>query len=455
MVTRTRAMMVGTLRQRRGPLVIHVESSSLLSSSSIDAWRLGSPSSGNTGDRLCSPPPVREERSSDDVSTSEEDDTRDISPSTSSPDDDDDDNEVDEEDEDQANNAHRNSTSCYDEDVSLLQASSDDEEDDESSLDSNCTGLDRIQYKFQKRGRLLSKVTHGKSRSYHKMILAREVASREQTLRRYKGKNSLLFKCNELPPATPWTPISVYQHLHNEVLFEMHHSMEAAWMAIWYCLGHLSIFMTLDLVRRLVTNRWEISETTVHAFLVVGGFTIVRVNGYLWTWLSQDSYRVVKFDVHNRRILDHWDTRILAWFRQRKTLQDVVSMMGFYMLYLGITYFYERIWIVCEQAIWAGYRYWEAQIVSSLQLPPVLDHDANGLNMTSLSLSSSTTASMVDTCDALLHQTNWSWRGYWFQFWCHQFTSKDIWLVYILFDTVVVVMASLAMAVFGGSLFED
>ncbi len=313
-------------------------------------------------------------------------------------------------------------TSEEDSEVSLLETWS----DDEFSVDSDSHGLDRIQKRFQKRGQAMAKVMQGKSPCYRDMILAREVASRKHTLRSSKSKDSVM-----LDPSSYLDSTFLFQCIHHLVLFETHHSMEAAWTAIWYCLGHLSIFMILDVLRRLAKSHSAISDTALHCFFVIMGLGLMRVNGYLWTWLGHDSYRVVKFDLHNRRILEHWDVQILEWFRQRPTIQNAMGLLGFYTLYLGVTHFYDQVWAFSEQWIWVVYGWWE-------------DHVAVQLKTMNLDF---------ESCNSILNTTSWS--RYFSNFLCEQFSNKDLLLVCIVFDGFVVLVASLAMAAFGGSLCEE
>jgi hypothetical protein len=83
-------------------------------------------------------------------------------------------------------------------------------------------------------------------------------------------------------------------------------------------------------------------ERFFHVLLLFSGMTLMRANGYLWFWLDNRSYNLVKFEMHNRAILKYPDARLLSYLKRTTALNGALTMISFYSAYTGVQYFFYR-----------------------------------------------------------------------------------------------------------------
>lgn len=224
---------------------------------------------------------------------------------------------------------------------------------------------------FKKRENLCARIISGKPASYQEMIIANEMACREKT--RPLGtvacsRNEFLMP-NKLPSRSMSSPL---RRLRRLMLFEYHHSFEGGWSVLWYCIGHFSLFSLVDALATLVLRVSGLSPYTFHGLLMLFSICIMRVNGYLWSWLCPESRRVVKFDFHNRAVLGFWDARILAVLRRPpfSSLNRVLSMISFYIFYNGAQFYYSEVSDCWEKIFWLYQQMLEKQVVGVVEVPP-------------------------------------------------------------------------------------
>ena len=242
--------------------------------------------------------------------------------------------------------------------------------DDESSIDSDFVGYDRIMRRFERREKMLGRIVAGKSQFFEESLIVREMASRIKTLQSIRPshdassmdeltmneslspsstptendrRKSLMMDCNQLS----WS----LQKL--TLLFEGRHSLEGAWVLCWFCIGHFGLMCISEVLVERALQKSRLSPQIFYSLLILSALCIMRVNGYLWGWLASDSYRRVKFDMHNRRVLRFWDARLLARLRRPslKFVNRVISMASFYLLFHGCTFFYNDIIVAAMKRI--------------------------------------------------------------------------------------------------------
>jgi hypothetical protein len=124
------------------------------------------------------------------------------------------------------------------------------------------------------------------------------------------------------------------------ILFEIHHTIPSSFKLVIICLCHLAFHGVLDATTRIVYHNMlldYVNKQLFSSFLIVIGLVLLRANGYLWLFLNDDSYRIVKFDMHNRLRLRCTDAKVLSFFKKRAAIWgSAANMFGFYFAYVGL-----------------------------------------------------------------------------------------------------------------------
>lgn len=234
--------------------------------------------------------------------------------------------------------------------------------DEESSIDSEYVGYDRIVKRFERREKMLGRIVGGKSHFYDDSIIVHEMASRIETLRsirrsHYASSDGEVRMNDALSPSR-----TAFDNDHRKslmmdinhlswslqkltILFEGRHTLEGAWVLCWYCIGHFGLMCISEVLVERALRKSRLSPHIFYSLVILGALFSMRVNGYLWSWLASDSYRRVKFDMHNRRVLRFWDARLLALLRRPSLvyINRVISMSTFYFLFHGCAFFYNDV----------------------------------------------------------------------------------------------------------------
>ena len=109
-----------------------------------------------------------------------------------------------------------------------------------------------------------------------------------------------------------------------------------------YCLAHLTIY---ELIHAIVL---EVTELRFHNFhllysaLLVTGLTFLRLSGFLWLFLSGKRYRQTKNELEQRRKQGCWDVRVHDWLEDRPYLKAVSEIVGFYICYISLGFFWNQ-----------------------------------------------------------------------------------------------------------------
>eukprot|EP00934_Nitzschia_sp_Nitz4_P009079 Nitzschia sp. Nitz4//scaffold2_size372955//131813//132946//NITZ4_000399-RA/size372955-processed-gene-0.22-mRNA-1//1//CDS//3329546704//9069//frame0 len=230
-------------------------------------------------------------------------------------------------------------------------------DDDESQGDSLATcddrSIARIRQRFEMRSETLQRVTARVSSPCRQILIENERAARRHTLHRYRERTELASSPEKahVSDVTPPATISV----PSKLIFEMFHTPEAIWGMAWYCIGHAAFFGVIDWVIAFLQIVTAIPPVHFHLLLLVASFACMRANGFLWWFLGEDTYRMVKFDLHNRDQLGSWDAKIMRLIQQprHKTFKWYLDMTLFYCGYIGVTYFYYAFQHAYDEAIWS------------------------------------------------------------------------------------------------------
>jgi hypothetical protein len=197
------------------------------------------------------------------------------------------------------------------------------------------------------------------------MIFAREVAARPNILQDFceqqqakAAADSSALQTTNLERNPKHTSQSGFQEhakhypllsLKHLVLFEWHHSFEGSFFAMLYCFGHVALFSLVELsITSALSSINGLTPYRLHTMVIVVALLMMRFNGYLWSWLSLQSWEHVKFDMHNRRVLGYWDAHLLTCFRQGvlSRIKPLISIIAFYMLFLSVMFFYFEIYFI-------------------------------------------------------------------------------------------------------------
>ena len=122
-------------------------------------------------------------------------------------------------------------------------------------------------------------------------------------------------------------------------LFEIHHTVPSSFKLVIICLCHLAFHGVLDATTRIVYHNIFLDymdKQLFSCFLIAIGLILLRANGYLWLFLNDDSYRIVKFDMHNRLRLGCTDAKVLKFFKRETIYGSAANMFGFYFVYVGL-----------------------------------------------------------------------------------------------------------------------
>ncbi|KAG7358922.1 hypothetical protein IV203_015511 [Nitzschia inconspicua] len=213
-------------------------------------------------------------------------------------------------------------------------------------------GIERLERQLQLRRELLARFKMIQSPSCYKLLETHERAANAVERKRYDiaaesstkkvgsdGVEKTLKSTNVLED-----PVKGSDHPHSLlyawwwVLFECHHSGPAAYKLLLVCLCHLFFHGALDTLSRIVYHNIFVNAMRLEVFysaLILLGLCILRANGYIWMLLDSEAYSAVKFDMHNRRLLDFTDAKVLA-FLKSSLYGSAANLFGFYLVYVGL-----------------------------------------------------------------------------------------------------------------------
>jgi hypothetical protein len=344
---------------------------------------------------------------------------------------------------------HQESTAVGDADVcsevSLLSAWSSDE--DLTRCQANISELERVRGRLDQRARLLGRLTVQTSVAYRDMMIARENDARTFCLESHG------IALDEDTRSTGHGTLAVshgsriLDAAKNHLLFEGSHALEALWNITWYSLGHLAVYMGLDATSKLVRAYLGIAEGKFHVFLMSFAMMTIRLNGYIWQWQGRNSYQLVKFDFHNRQMLNMWDASLMSKLhRDYEAINEFISILAYYLVFISLSHFYNKVWAAYEMWITWGYTHMELQWTKRLE--------EIGASFESCDSWQSTVCPEGDECSSFFRQILESCLTRVMTFLCLQFSDPAFPVPSILFHWLFCGLSFLAIGVFGFRLFE-
>jgi hypothetical protein len=217
-----------------------------------------------------------------------------------------------------------------------------------------------LERQFQKRERLLNRISKGKNKTFVRQILEREHLVRRQAFdalllaevgdeaekkdlcKRLEEEKGSALESHLLEKS----PRRSFSHrFYDYLIFEMNSVVPAVFSLVIHSIVHISIYDGLNscllAVKKMVAKSGESPEIDSYLFGTAFflGFILIRFTGDLYWWLSDKDYDLVKFDFHNRRRLGYWDARILSTVRVRKILRVSMYVIGYNLCYLATSEF--------------------------------------------------------------------------------------------------------------------
>jgi hypothetical protein len=221
---------------------------------------------------------------------------------------------------------------------SSLISSDDDDEDYnyDGTNPSSLRGMERLEKKYEKRDERLKLVLGRRQTSFEASMLRNEMAVRE-----WQRKSIIeLAKDGGHAKQIPLGLTSMDQLRHN-FLFESQVNANGVYTLALYMLCTTAFYYILDAFL-MVFKHWSSALLSVDAFYLIVfvlGVALMRVNGYLWGWLDDDSLEIIKLEMHNRDCLGYLDAKIFRWLKGTR-LKSFSNIVCYDMAYIGLSYFY-------------------------------------------------------------------------------------------------------------------
>jgi hypothetical protein len=207
---------------------------------------------------------------------------------------------------------------------SLLSGYSTDECE---TIASKVRGLDRLRVHHQHRDRRLRRMLVGKRKVYEMGLMRQEESARRSSVRAYLPESSLLEDSH-----SSYFSLETMWH---DVLFERHHTMHATTVIIIYSFVTTAFYLLLDSSANYIKT-WLCARPDVYYLgMFILGVLILRLSGNLWDWLDEESYGLVKLELHNRERLGYVDAKLHRWLRGT-SLKSFANLLGFYLAYWAL-----------------------------------------------------------------------------------------------------------------------
>jgi hypothetical protein len=223
-------------------------------------------------------------------------------------------------------------------------------------------GWERLERKLEIREETLKRLSEGKSEAYVKMLRHHEEAAKQQKIKEHgrkltekgspRGSQTKKMDASIATSESLPTDTGLLGEVRRFLLFEGYHSGQAVAVILFSSVVGIAIYDMMDNMMRQIAGLSApyVNIHQFHALLIVFGAVVMRTTGYIWWWLQGDSFACVKFELHNRHKLGHWDARLMHYLsRSGKTLANCLNIICFYSLYIGISYFY---YLAMDMLLW-------------------------------------------------------------------------------------------------------
>eukprot|EP00567_Pseudictyota_dubia_P016935 CAMPEP_0197460728 /NCGR_PEP_ID=MMETSP1175-20131217/54761_1 /TAXON_ID=1003142 /ORGANISM="Triceratium dubium, Strain CCMP147" /LENGTH=423 /DNA_ID=CAMNT_0042995877 /DNA_START=498 /DNA_END=1769 /DNA_ORIENTATION=+ len=134
-------------------------------------------------------------------------------------------------------------------------------------------------------------------------------------------------------------PEGLMNNAHRRVMFELFHSVSASAMMLIFCTTHVAIYEFLQMFVQdfLELNEYE-NQTLVYTGVLLVALIMARTCGRLYEWTSDEGYKHIKFDMHNKLIVGDFDARVMSWFKKHPIIREIFDVVSLYLCYLAANF---------------------------------------------------------------------------------------------------------------------
>lgn len=228
------------------------------------------------------------------------------------------------------------------------------ESDEESSACSSDSSLDlkQLEIEFRARDVILNELVQGIDPIYAQVMKDNEQAARRKKMKLVKEKQqrqqtSGSSREKEVNDRSE-TILGLWNRIRKMAACDLNNTIPGAAHLILHCLAHGSCFQVVEGFIVVLTRNFK-NQDVVFISLVFGSILLLRITGGMWAYLGNDSYRRVKFDMHNRLRLRKLDARAALWFRHHVKIDNFLNLVAFYTCFLSMSYLHERFMYVFDR----------------------------------------------------------------------------------------------------------
>lgn len=233
-----------------------------------------------------------------------------------------------------------------------------------SSTNESYRGTENLEKSFERRERTIQRLLDHQRRGtlFESMIRFNEERSKEITKevkQRQENRES-----DSSSNGKDFVQVSSLVLIKNLLLFETYVTTRGFIALTADCFAHVTFHGLLTTILKMIATALSPSISIDKFYLIVmgTGLALMRVIGFIWKYLDRKSYDVAKFEMHNRMKLGYLDARFFAYLKGTR-LASSLNIVGFYLCYIGASYFYDM-WL----EVYGNYLdHWWSQIESDLR----------------------------------------------------------------------------------------
>ncbi|CAB9515258.1 expressed unknown protein [Seminavis robusta] len=146
---------------------------------------------------------------------------------------------------------------------------------------------------------------------------------------------------------TPLHPVKPDAHIQSSatwkaIKFEAQFTGFAVSAFLCYCVAHLTIYELIYAVFLEITDLKFQNLDLLYLGLLLAGLAVLRLTGFLWYFLSSKRYRQSKAEMKERAMAQSLDVQISDWIEEKPALKVTVEVVGFYLCYISLCFFWGR-----------------------------------------------------------------------------------------------------------------
>jgi hypothetical protein len=253
----------------------------------------------------------------------------------------------------------------------ILSAITDDDCDGyDSDAPSTPTSLLQLlvhqQKEFDRRDRLLERISRRKSPRFLAMIRKREALVRRLEreilmLNEVDFENTtepeILFQDDsagsettivwhdalDMPPPLETSECrsqhdstSFHSWMYELAMMEWHITAPALMSLCIHSVAHISMYDIVDVLAEEFKKKYLRQQHNIlldNSILLFLGMLLVRWSGYLYWWLNDNDFSCIKLELHNRLKLGFWDAQSMLWIKRRPFFQAMSYFLGYNLCY--------------------------------------------------------------------------------------------------------------------------